>query len=237
MSVKIFYNRLEETLVKKASEKLNLLLQNQRVLLLFSGGSALKILESINSSILSKKVTVSVLDERFSFDESENNFSQITKTSFYRNALENHCQFIDTRPNLNETMEELDKRFEDDLKKWKEKNVDGKIIATQGIGQDGHTSGIMPFPENTSLFHKLFEDERKWVIAYDAGDKNQFPLRITTTLPFLKMIDYSILYATGSSKKHVLQKALSPNTQLHEYPCRVIQKMKNVEIFTDQILE
>lgn len=201
------------------------------ILLLLSGGSAFKILDYVDTELLNSNCTITVLDERYSQDPTINNFSQLTTLSFYTKAQEKECQFIDTRVENGETQQQLAERFQTELKKWRNQNPEGYIIATQGMGQDGHTSGIMPFPEDQEFFNKTFNSEN-WVVAYDATGKNQFTERVTTTLTFMKLIDVSIFYVTGESKKTVLQEVLQLGSQA-EYPARVIHEMKKVLLFTD----
>jgi 6-phosphogluconolactonase/glucosamine-6-phosphate isomerase/deaminase len=222
---------------KKASAHLKYLLQENKdteILLLLSGGSALTILGGIQKD-LSRKTTISVLDERFAKDPRINNFSQITQTKFYSLAKNKDCGFIDTRVKNGESHSDHAERFERDLREWKSTYPNGIIVATQGIGEDGHTSGIMPFPENPELFDSLFNG-KSWVISYDAGEKNPFPFRSTTTLTFLRIIDHSIVLAVGDSKKAALEKALSSTGSISESPARIIQEMKNVVLFTDSPL-
>ena len=223
-------------LVKRAAFFLNYLFekyQNQPILFLTSGGSALSILALIDTSFIKNNCTITVLDERYSHDTQVNNFSLLAATDFYKKSLENKAQFIDTRVLANESMQELATRFDTELKIWKQSNPKGHIIATQGIGPDGHTAGIMPFPEDTKTFKVLFQEQEKWVTAYDAKDKNSFGLRVTTTIPFLETIDYVVVYAIGENKRQALKQILSPLPQLNKVPGSVIRSMRNASLFTD----
>lgn len=234
MSYTIIYNNSEEELLQKAGDALAQFLKKNEVLLLLSGGSAVNILEKIDSSVVGKDTTISVLDERYTTDASISNFSHIINTTFYRSSIANGAFYIDTRVARNETINQLAERFEHALRNWKTAHPKGIIVSTQGIGSDGHTSGIMPYPENPLQFEKLFCNENDWVVGYDAENKNPFPMRVTTTIPFLKMIDHSIVYAVGDNKKEILKKANSSITKLNEFPCKVIQDMKDVLLFTNQ---
>jgi 6-phosphogluconolactonase/glucosamine-6-phosphate isomerase/deaminase len=205
---------------------------DKQILLLLSGGSALKILDYIDASTLSSNLTITVLDERYSTDPNINNFAQLMDLDFYKKAKEKGCHFIDTQIQNGENQEQHAERFDQELKNWRNQNPTGKIISTQGMGPDGHTSGIMPFPEKTELFEKLFNDSQKWVVAYDASRKNPSALRVTTTLSFLREMDVTIFYVTGESKKTVLQEVLQPGS-VAEYPARIIHEMKKVLLFTD----
>jgi 6-phosphogluconolactonase/glucosamine-6-phosphate isomerase/deaminase len=235
-SLSINFNHDISTLTQLSAEYINSLFKkylNQKILFLTSGGSALPILDHINTDLLNHNVTVGVLDERYSTNPTINNFFQLQKTDFYYNCVSKKCEFIDTKVISGETQEKMAERFETKLKKWKKENSDGLIIATQGIGPDGHTSGIMPFPENPELFKSMFDTPEKWVVGYDAGSKNQYPLRVTTTIPFLKMIDYPVIFVTGENKRAVLQKALKNEVPVAEIPAVIIQEMKNMKVYTD----
>ena len=77
MNVHIISHYHKDTLVKRASYKINDLLkryENNQILLLLSGGSALELLNDIKEEVFKKNVTVTVLDERYTFDPQINNF-------------------------------------------------------------------------------------------------------------------------------------------------------------------
>jgi len=209
--------------------------KTKEVLLLLSGGSAFSLLDSDNKWLRSQ-ITIGVLDERYSSDPKINNFQQLSSTSFFSWAKMRGCKFINTTVKRNESIVELAHRFEKELKNWKDRNPKGLIIITQGMGPDGHTSGIMPYPENKDLFVKQFEDESKWVVSYDARKKNSYSLRVTTTIPFLKLVDISVMYAVGKEKANVLKKILSEKIPRNIFPITTINEMKQVFLFTDNII-
>lgn len=232
----IQFNENSEELGQSARTALSsLLADNYRrpILLLCSGGSAFELLHGIPKETLGPHITIGTLDERYSTDETINNFAQLQKTDFYKTAIRAGAHIIDTRPNEEETIDELARRFEHELRVWRTSNPDGVIIATQGIGPDGHTAGIMPFPEDPARFRELFESPNVWVYGYDAGEKNQYPLRATTTITFLKKIDHSIVYCVGENKREALSRVFSKEGTHAETPARILREMKNVVIFTD----
>lgn len=207
------------------------------VLLLLSGGSAFSILENISHSVCGPHMTVGVLDERYSTDENVNNFSQFMKTDFYSASRDAGVTCVDTRVANGETQDILAERMEHALHEWIETHSEGIVVATMGIGADGHTAGIMPFAENADLFHELFENEEKWVVSYDAGTKNPYSLRVTVTLPFLRnYIDCAIVYAVGEEKKNALLRVVAEKGSLAETPARVFHDMKNVQLFTEKLI-
>ena len=235
--MKIIQNKDISTLLNQAGQYLNDELnktKNSSVLFLTSGGSAFSLLKEIEEEVLGPNITVGVLDERYSHDSTVNSFAQLMNTSFYTSAKRKNCEFIDTRLKENETIKALAIRFGNSLKTWKDQNPAGKVVITQGMGPDGHTSGIFPHPENPDLFRKLFENPNKWTVGYDLGQKNQYPFRVTTTISFLtNIVDISIAYVTGLNKQEPLVKALRNNTKVNEVPFAIVKKMKDVSLFTD----
>ncbi len=203
-------------------------------LFLSSGGSSLAILDFIDPSLFTKNSMIAVLDERYSTDPSINNLAQIEKTSFYEKVKKNGCAIIDTKPKEKESADMLAKRFETEIIDWMHQNKNGSIIASVGIGPDAHTSGIMPYPENKEFFEKTFDDQNHLVVAYDAVGKNPHRERVTTTLTFLRKINYTVIFVSGESKKIALQKLVSRDGNLAESPCRIWRELKNVQLFTDQ---
>jgi 6-phosphogluconolactonase/glucosamine-6-phosphate isomerase/deaminase len=233
--MKLNIDKNTSKLLQNAQEELTSLLHQNahtEILLLLSGGSAFALLEGITNHVLGDHITLAVLDERASIDPDINNFAQLTNTNFYKSARAAGCKEIDTLPHENESKEELAIRFEQSLKSWKESNPNGIVIATIGMGPDGHTSGVMPFPEDAKLFEKLFCSEN-WVVAYDAGDKNQYPLRVTTTLTFMNnVIDKGIVYITGENKRSAIELIADENIGIHQIPAKILKEM-DVKVFTD----
>jgi 6-phosphogluconolactonase/glucosamine-6-phosphate isomerase/deaminase len=204
------------------------------VLLLVSGGSSLKLLDSLTITASVSNLTLAPLDERFSSEPHVNNMAQITHTNFYA-AVEKKIQIIDTRLLPNESQNELAERFNRNLNVWFKANPQGIVIATIGIGPDGHISGIMPYPEDPAFFQQQFEnlDSSKLVTAYNAGNKNEFPLRVTTTLPCLRKITVGIVYAVGENKRDALHRIQAKAGSLAETPARVILEIPETYVFTD----
>ena len=225
----------KESATAAGGEALNDLLisfKGQPILLMLSGGSALGLLDYISPSSLGENLTISALDERYSQDSDTNNFSQIQHLDFFMDAGEKDASFIGTLPRPNESAVDLAKRWEAALQKWRSDFPTGKIIATFGMGADGHTAGIFPFPEDLNKFKQLFEKEN-WVVAFDAGSKNKFSRRITTTLTFFKQIDEAIILVCGQEKKEKLDEVLTKASSPAELPAMAWYDLENAQIFTD----
>jgi len=205
--------------------------EGKSVLFLSSGGSSFEILGHISGKVLDEHVTIGVLDERHDSTNKNNNFAGLMKTSFYESAKLAGCNFIDTRTAENQNPDELADLFEESLRNWRRDHPDGVIIATIGIGTDGHIAGIMPHPENPIRFEELFNGDRL-IVSYDAGSKNMHPMRITTTLTFLSFVDRPYVFAAGKEKRHVLEK-LKGVWDIAEVPAHFLKRL-NGDLYTDQ---
>lgn len=187
--------------------------KNLSILFLVSGGSPLEIVKYL--PVFDSQVTVTVSDERFSTDPAINNFMQI------QSIRAEH--WIDTRPLQGESLKGCGQRFDVALKKWKQENPNGKIVMTQGIGLDGHTVGMIG---------RVFDDPQIWAVGYEA--QNKYPLRVTTTAPFLRMVDDSVLYVCGEDKRKPLEDTLKKEGNILATPARIIHEMKHCLLFMDQ---
>lgn len=207
--------------------------QNQDLLFLSSGGSALIILSYLNLELIKDNVTISVVDERFSRNPKINNFAQLARTNFYIAVKDSGTKFIDTQPIPGESQSGLADRFDLELKNWVQNHPEGKIIATLGLGSDGHMAGIFPRPRHPELFATTFVDTDRWVVACRAGKKSPYPLRMTTTLPFLKLVNHAILFVLGEEKSLALYKVYADTGTLADTPGRLIKFLPSIHLFTD----
>ena len=218
-----------------AGESLNsLLAENQKypVLLLLSGGSSLAALDYVNQKDLGENLTVTMLDERFSQETEANNFLQLQKLDFYSLALEKDVNFLGTLPRPGENMEDMRTRLEISLRNWQKNNPKGRIFAVFGMGSDGHTAGIFPYPENSEFFSQNFENDH-FISGYSAEGKHKYAQRITATFSFFKHVDEAILLLCGAEKKPALQRLLAGKEQAHELPALGLYETKHFQIFTD----
>lgn len=202
------------------------------VLLCLSGGSALELLPNFDSDVLGNHVTIVVLDERFSKNPEINNLAQIEKTGFIEKAVKAGCEIIDTKPKNNESIEELAAGFNMALVRWIGNHPGGKIVATAGLGPDGHTSGIIP--ESANFDEVFMVNTGRMAVGYKAAnqpeDRN---LRVTTTFEFLRMIAFAVLIVMGD-KQDALDRLNAPTGELKVTPARIWREtVGNVRLFTD----
>lgn len=215
--IEVLRFKTREEAIERAGRKLNeLFLSHQHVPILFlsSGGSALELLDEIEISYLPKNLMVGVLDERVSSDPKASNAAQLKQTSFFMKLQERGVPFLD-------------------IFKGEFTHPQGKIIITQGVGADGHTAGIFPFPEDPKKFQELFENKEHLAVEYDAEGKTEYPRRLTVTMPFLRQVDHSVVFVAGEGKRGALERVLAKEGSLYETPSRIVHEMRQVSIFTD----
>lgn len=237
--MKIITNSYVKQLQNQLSNQLNKLLSDSKTptLLFLSGGSILKMLDEIKPDFLNSTITIIMLDERFSNEPSINNYLQLVNTSFFRSALQANCPVLDSIPTQNERLEEFTDKYIDNITNWLRKNPKGKFVAIMGVGPDGHTAGVMPYPEDHDKFNYLFNNPKKIVVGYQVdkiGDMYKYNERITLTLAFMrKYMDQAIFYAVGDEKKKALERMVQKD-KLTRTPASIINEIKESYLFTDQ---
>ena len=175
------------------------------ILLMLSGGSASSILEFTATTAINSNVTITVLDERFSTDSQINNFAQIEATNFYKEAMKAGVNVISTVVGVGDMLKEAEVKWNNNLHHWRENNPDGVILATMGIGSDGHIAGIIFGGEQVDFSND------NWIVSYVVPKEiNQYTERITPTFTFLRQqIDEVIVYATGEDKRALIKKIIN----------------------------
>ena len=224
-------------LVEKAAKYLDELViissKSNGVLLLVSGGSCLNVVNEMQTC-WNEKVTIGVIDERYTTDFNISNFGQMKNMPFWNLVTRNKCRVINTEIRNGETLGAAAERMEKQWKNWKKHNRVGKIIVLLGMGVDGHTAGIMPMPEDKAKFKTLFGENSGWVCGYDCGDKNTYRYRMTATLSFLEKEPKEIVvFVTGKEKKEKWDEMENDSKNVWDLPIKVIKSIKNVTYFTD----
>ncbi len=206
------------------------------VLVLLSGGSAVALLDAVPDGVAWARVTLGVVDERFGAADADRNDGTLRATPFVRHALANGARFLAVDHGVTDEYTAA-RDYEARLRAWRAVHPTSHVIAVLGVGSDGHTAGVMPFPEDPPYFARLFLDSDTWVVGYDAAGKNPFARRVTVTLAYLRdHVDAAIVYACGEAKCAALCDlcAVPSITQsLAARPARIFCTMRNVRLFTD----
>jgi 6-phosphogluconolactonase/glucosamine-6-phosphate isomerase/deaminase len=236
MTLQVFAKEKMEAL-HTAKKKIQTILQkwhDSPILFLSSGGSCLPLLDAIDNSFQNQNITVGMIDERYTEESKNSNFSQVMETTWAKQASKAGVRFLSTRTKDSETLEKFSMRFKKQIQNWLEENPEGKVIATLGIGPDGHIAGILPFPKDPAAFEALFEKEKMATGYATEKTKSEHTERVTVTLPFLReKVDEAVVFAAGENKKEALMETLSKPGTLAAIPARIIHQMKLVTLFTD----
>lgn len=238
--MRIHTNNSEEEARKLAIQALAkaLSVPDTPILLLASGGSALSLFDdpSVFQHTCKAGCTIAALDERFVDDTRYQNAAQLERTPFVQEMIAAGASFFSSAPLVRETLPEAAARYERFLRSWKQQHPTGRIVATLGVGADGHTAGILPF-DARHAFLDLFVLTEAWVCGYRHPDvKHRFTERITPTIPFLlHEIDRVIVYAVSPEKcRHALGVLVrGDGAELHNFPARLLYEHQNAELFTD----
>lgn len=217
------------------------------VLLLVSGGSALELLkEGMDDSSLpeGERLTICALDDRVYNDPEINTYQRITANNSYSlisQAKAHGAKFIGTAMQEGEKGPfAVGKRVNDEVIQWLGGHPDGEIIATIGMGPDGHTAGV--FPDNT---RKFMREERmtggQIVANYYAPeivshDVNEYARRVSATRMLLKKAK-GIALVVGAEKQKLLARVLSQeltDENINELPALLWRDMRELSIFTSQ---
>jgi 6-phosphogluconolactonase/glucosamine-6-phosphate isomerase/deaminase len=234
-------NRItKDRLVFETAKAISTILEKEQgkdILLMLAGGSAFAVYDAILPQWLSNHITVAMTDDRFSHEMDINNSHLLQATDFYNEIINADAYYISTEIWNEQNPEELAKRFEYGLRQWREEFPKGVVIAVFGMGEDGHTAGMIPGDGKSSgkefSFAELFENTDKWVLGYSTPN-NEYHERVTITMPFIrKYVNHAVAFISGEKKRRAFEKLIAEKGDLAETPARILRELKNVEIFTD----
>ena len=207
------------------------------VLLLVSGGSALALLADVPEGIAWSRVTLGVVDERYGVHDADRNDLAVAATPLAQ-AVAAVGGTVLVFPHDAPDVVTAAGRYETLLRAWHAAHPDGQVIATFGMGPDGHTAGIMPYPEDPERFAALFDDPAHWVVGYDATGKNPLPLRVTATGAYLRThVAHAVVLATGVAKAGALARVVTIDddsaSDLATTPARLLRELPQTTLYTD----
>lgn len=212
---------------------------SKKLLLLLSGGSAIGMYQELFQILLDKQVnlenlTVSLFDERFvpkgSIDSNE---QQLREAGIINLIVHSKGTWI---PYLSE--EELDPhnvathvatQFQTVL------SINHQLVILAGMGEDGHTAGLLPVKETSPNKNKLYETDQL-VVYYDVDPQdsdNPFHHRLTCTPILIQKAEQVFMYVTGEKKSTVLQKLLHETSDVYLFPSQTLLDTKKLTLVTD----
>lgn len=187
---------------------------------LVSGGSCIatevSILQTLNNNEVSR-LTVMLADERYGApDHNESNHARLRAAGFIHPELD--FPDILKAGSIENVLAEYDTLLRHNI------NEADSIVATLGVGADGHTAGILP--DSEAVYAKDV-----FAVRYQAPDF----IRITSSLATLRRIDTAIVLAYGKTKQNALNRLVSRHDSLESLPAAILHDIPSVTIYNDSI--
>lgn len=210
---------------QEVADKILELLQNGSVTWFVSGGSAIAsqaailqtILQHDTGGTLQRKLTILPVDERYGpYDHADSNSAQLRSVGFEPGAAQWH-DVLEHGSSLEGVRHVYAELVERSL-------VQDTLVATLGMGADGHTAGILP--DSPAL-----ADTQEPVIAYPWTDYT----RLTTSLRVLRQLQAAYVLAYGDAKHDALLKLQSRQDDLSAVPALVLYDVPSVTVYNSFI--
>lgn len=196
------------------------LASGKNVLWLVSGGSNIPITIRVLSELredLTANLELLLCDERYvEVGSTDSNFQSFTRAGL---SLK-RAKFEPILVNGLSPKQTLDRYYDqfDQKRNWAD-----RTIAQLGIGNDGHTAGILP---GTEAVNSLDE-----IVYYEAAPFK----RLSLTLQVLTKLDELFVFAYGASKQSALERLKNSNEPLQTLPSAIFRGLSNVKVYNDQI--
>lgn len=199
--------------------------QTTPLLLMLSGGSALQLLEYVDPTVLGSHITITTLDERYTPNQLGNNYELLAQTGFFADALSRGAVVLETKVLPLESFHDFALRIDAGIRAWQAEYPNGVVIATMGIGIDGHTAGLFEKVEET-----VFSSDRILGHTLPSGS-NDFLERVTVTPEFLRdVVTTAVVLATGEDKRLLIERLRHAPDSEH-MPAKIIFEMNEVHLF------
>lgn len=215
-------------------------LQTSPVFLLLSGGSAISLYLPIFRALIAQQaplhqLTLSLMDERFVPKRNlDSNEQQIMESGVIGLLLPLGVKWVgmldDQKTTGAERAKNISEQFDSIL------STTPTVIAIAGMGEDGHTAGILPTKDHSPNKELLTESQANVVfyIVNTADSNNPYKQRLTTTSYFFTKIDKVFVYATGEKKQSALETFIAGTEPIHICPAIALRYSKaTVEVLTD----
>lgn len=200
------------------------------LLVLLSGGSSLALLDNLSVPDDCSLLTLTALDERFTADSEGRNREQILARTRMQKILEKGATLLDWSIDLSSTVQINAANYQKALAQWKSLHPTGKFVATIGIGEDGHTFGILPFSSESEYTNAMGD---ALIAGYHTSEFTKYPDRITPTAAFLPFIDKALIYCVGEKKCSVLSDLFSKEKPTYKMPAKLLLELREATLFTN----
>jgi 6-phosphogluconolactonase/glucosamine-6-phosphate isomerase/deaminase len=188
---------------------------------LISGGSNVNIAASVFKrldDVSLGKITIMLTDERYGKPgHADSNYTQLSKAGINFGKVKNYPVLsgnLDLQTTTSRYLSLINSILE-------ESNF---TIGQLGIGQDGHTAGILPH----SPVAKLGSES---VVSYDASDFQ----RITLSFDAIKRLSSVLVFALGQGKQQAIKDLRGKELPLEVEPAQIFKQLTNVYIINDMI--
>jgi 6-phosphogluconolactonase/glucosamine-6-phosphate isomerase/deaminase len=195
----------------------SLLNEDKKVLWIISGGSNISIEATIMRQLdqnKTKNLKIILGDERYGQkNHKDSNEKQLEDKGF----IPGNAEFIPIL--IEKSVEETVSNFGQNIDKltlWAD-----YVIGQFGIGDDGHTSGVLPNSSGVTAGGN--------VVSYRGPDF----LRITMTLHAIEKINKAYVFCYGQNKLSALNNLRNKTNDISNLPCLVFYKIPEVYVYND----
>ncbi len=215
---------------------------SQPTLLFWSGGSASKIAEllvpKLNNFDDLSWLTMSLIDERYGQPGHADSNETLIRTNGLIDLVEKKSgQWFPVLTGL-PIEQEIDRMNSFFTSNYTQPT---KKLGLFGIGEDGHTAGMLPVFDDSTPFDSLFSPATNEVYSFfnlnqvNPNYPNPFKERMTLNMNGIKNLDERVVFASGEKKKSVLKKINQSSTSIHLCPAKIFSEVPS-HLFTDQNL-
>ncbi len=209
----------------------------KKLLVFYSGGSVLELFPKLNVSLNVEGITnvdawFVPVDERF--DVTASNYRALAALDCYPDFEKRGVRFLDVLAH-GHSFEDCAYWFSEWVRVESDQvhMGDGLILGILGMGPDGHTAGMFPYPENEVFFNGEMVATSRLAVGYDVGDKNQYRERITLTVPALMKFDRTFAYVVGANKRPALSRVVNKEGTVAATPATVWNELRACSVYTD----
>jgi 6-phosphogluconolactonase/glucosamine-6-phosphate isomerase/deaminase len=196
------------------------------VLCLLAGGSAMDIYQYLETDTKSRTIFM-MGDERASGERATGNYTQLVD----RYGTADTATVVDTSFQTSEGLDDYATRLSTLLNELNQQHQFALTISIQGIGADGHTSGI--FPMDQKQFRNTYEADVPYVPVRLSGLTIDSRASLTPAW-LLANVNVMIGYAVGQSKAAVVRR-LTRDAEyvISDMPGSILKQHPDSHVYTD----
>lgn len=197
--------------------------KNLKTLWLVSGGSNAPLAAEVLRALPDNKLvnlTVAMVDERYGkVGHPDSNQYKLSEAGFDFSRVNFAPILGQERLSLYQTADTYENRLQAMFKE------SDKIIGQFGIGEDGHTAGILPHSAACRIDDRL-------VIGYRGPDFE----RVTLSFPAIKQVDEAYIFAYGEEKSQVLHSLYEKDLALANQPAQIFRQSQAKSFIINNII-